>query len=341
MSDAQELDWRESLDSESADTDRLLEMAEQAISESRARRGAAPKTKDEEQKPLRVGESLKAWYMNFEAEQKDPDAGRIAVTSLGDLDIKTKLRAGEMTIIAGRPGMGKSVLAVQVAMACARRGDNVALFSLEMSREQLVSRMISSEARVNLRHPVGPSQFSKIAEACNTLNQWPLWIDDRAGINLRQMRAALIQIPKPKLIVVDYIGLMAEDKSASRHDIAVGDNAKGIRALAKDFGAHSLALCQLNRKVEERKPPRPQLSDLRDSGNLEEHADNVWMIYREGYYDHNADDTTAEIQIEKQRQGSRGVVKVGWQGKFQTFVNLVREHHDWQRAASGEEDESA
>jgi replicative DNA helicase len=323
-------------DKDREETDVLLANIEREIEESRARRGAATATTKAGQTICSMSDALKAWLMAFEAEQKDPDVGRISITGIPDLDAKTKMRAGEITVIAARPGMGKSALAGNIAAANAKRGVNVAVFSLEMSREQLTTRMVSSEGRVNMQGNLGAVQWDKIVRACESLSKFHVWIDDRSAISASQMRKALLTIPAPKLIVVDYLGLMPDGKSAQRHDIAVGDNVKEIRALAKDFGAHAILLCQLSRKVEERKPPRPQLSDLRDSGNIEEHADNVWMIYREGYYDHEIPDTTAEIQIEKQRQGARGIAKVAWRGEYQTFSGLAHEPHDWKQAAAGD-----
>jgi replicative DNA helicase len=346
MVDQQELDWRESIDAETEETDKLLEMAEAAIAESRARRGAAPAKKDVERGPTKTSECLQDWYRRFETEQKDPEAGRLVSTGIDDIDKKLRMRAGEMTILAARPGMGKSALAGQIASFSAARGDNVLFFSLEMSLGQLIGRMISHDGRVNIRGRVGNDDYPKILRSCDRIHQWPMWIDDRAGLGSKQIRSAALKVPKPKLIVVDYIGRMAEDKSAQRHDIAVGNNAKALCDLAKDFGCHVMALCQLNREVEKRNPPRPMLSDLRDSGNLEEHANNVVMIYREGYYKNGVKDkdtgkqvkdNTAEILIEKQRDGERGAVKVAWVGEYQTFAGLDKQTY-WNEKGEKDDD---
>jgi replicative DNA helicase len=345
--DANELDWRQALDAQSADTDQLLEIAEQALAESRARRGESKTPSKDQPKPVRLGEDLSRWLNDFEAEQKDPEVGRIAISGIKSLDTKLKMRAGELTIIAARPGMGKSMLASNIAMANAKRGAPVMVFSLEMSKDQWTGRIISSQSGVCLNRQIQDGDWSKLAKACGELHEWQYWIDDRAGLSAKQMRSALFTLPAVRLIVVDYLGLMAEDKNAGRHDIAVGNNAKDLRALAKDYRAHVLCLCQLNRDVEKRKPSIPMLSDLRDSGNLEEHADNVLMIYRDGYYNHDVDDDTAQLQIEKQRQGQRGVVKVSWSGKTQTFADLDNEPPprsppkryeplDWKNAAAGD-----
>ena len=300
---------------------------------------------------------LSPWLTEFEAEKMDPEAGVAAKTGIPCVDKKTKLKAGEMTILAARPGMGKSALAGNIAAHCAKHGD-VAMFSLEMTSTAVITRLVTSTAMMHLGGKIKDHQWGRITNSLAKVRNLGLWLDDRAGLSVSEMRAALMRVPKTRLIVVDYLGLMAEDKKSQRHDLAVGGNARDLRALAKDLGAHVIVLCQLNRKVEDRDPPVPGLADLRDSGNLEEHADNVWFIYRPAYYDEKADNT-AQILIEKQRHGEPHLrIEAKWDGPTQRFYdeetkygepeeridthsgNITRgPSRDWAKAAAGEKEE--
>jgi len=306
----------------------------------------------------RVKDLLPTWLNDFQAEQVDPEHGIVAKTGIPSIDHKTKLKAGEMTIIAGRPGMGKSALAGNIAAYCAvRAGGDVALFSLEMTASAVITRLVTASARINLGGKILDHQWGRIIESADGISSMSLWVDERSSLDVSDMRSALMRVPNTKLIVVDYLGLLNEDKRAPRHDLAVGWNVKEVRALAKDFGAHAIVLCQLNRKVEERKPPIPQLSDLRDSGNIEEHADNVWFVYRPGYYDSKTPDNEATIIVDKQRHGEKSRVEIGWDGATQRFFDVDTQHtdeppqrplflvpsaksdaHDWKQAAAGRDD---
>jgi replicative DNA helicase len=319
---------------------RDMDAATKAAEVQRLLMGAKPKANE----IRRVKDLMAPWFVEFEREKSDPDRGVVAKTGIPTLDKKTKLKAGEMTIIAGRPGMGKSAIAGNVAAYCAKRNNgDVAMFSLEMTSSAVISRLVTSAAGMNIGHEIRDHEWAKIQEAASKISGMSLWIDDRPGMSAHEIRAALMRVPKTRLIVVDYIGLMAKDKRAERHDIAIGELAKDLRALAKDFEAHAIVLCQLNRKVEDRPVPIPALGDLRDSGNLEEHADNVWFVYRQGYYDRRKDekapDRDAQIIIAKQRHGEVGIADISWDGATQRFFDSETrrdEAHDWQRAAAGD-----
>ena len=248
----------------------------------------------------------------------DPDAGRIAKTGIADLDAKTRLGAGQLTVIAGRPGMGKSALAGNIASYCAGRG-LVALFSLEMSAVDFVRRMIQSRLH---RDPV-EADVTAVKQAAASLSGIELYIDDAPGLSVPDMSGALKKLGKPSLVVVDYLQL-TKAPEAERNDLRVGAVTKALKALAKDFECHVIVLCQLNRAVEATSDKRPQMGHLRDSGNIEEDADNVWLLFREDYYVPNKNPGCAEIIIGKQRHGQTGSVAVTWLPKAQLFADAVR-----------------
>lgn len=254
----------------------------------------------------------------IEAAVLDPDAGRIAKTGIADLDAKTRLGAAQLTVIAGRPGMGKSALAGNIASHCAGLG-TVALFSLEMSAVDFVRRMVQSRLH---RDPV-EADVTAVKNAVSSLSGIDLYIDDAPGLSVPDMSNALRKLGRPRLVVVDYLQL-TKAPEAERNDLRIGAVTKGLKALAKDFECHVIVLCQLNRAVEATADKRPQMGHLRDSGNIEEDADNVWLLYREDYYFPNKNPGVAEIIVGKQRHGQTGSVTVTWLPKAQLFVDAPR-----------------
>lgn len=260
----------------------------------------------------------------------DPDADRVAKTGIADLDARAKLRAQQLTVIAGRPGMGKSALAGNIASHSAQHG-LVALFSLEMSAIDFVRRMI--QARLH-RDPV-EVDHTAVQKAAESLSAIDLYIDDAPGLSVPDMAASLRKLGKPRLVVVDYLQLTRVEERSERHDLKIGMVTKGLKALAKEFDCHVIVLCQLNRSVEASADKRPQMSHLRDSGNIEEDADNVWLLYREDYYFADRNPGVAEISVSKQRHGQTGTVTVTWLPKAQLFADAMR----GTEAANGSEPE--
>ena len=261
----------------------------------------------------------------------NPDGSRLVKTGLKDLDEAVELRAGQLTIIAGRPSMGKSALAGNIAAYCAKDSEKgcVALFSLEMSAESLIMRLMSREAKVSER-AVSDLILEGRTELAAKIHKLDLHIDDRSGLGIEDMRRGLLSLKKKvRLVVVDYLQLARLDSHLDRHDLRIGAIAKGLKAISKDFGCHVIALSQLNRDVEKRNPPLPHMSDLRDSGNIEEDADNVWLLYRAAYYDKKADEGVADIIVGKQRSGRTGTVQVAWIPHTQTFADLLNEPKDY------------
>jgi len=266
--------------------------------------------------------------LGLQERVKNPDAGRIAWTGLTDLDRTLRLEAGDLTIIAGRPSMGKTALAANVADRCGDPRESlgcVAFFSLEMTAESLILRVMQRTARSSRGDLVGAIRNGTGEALVNRTSMLRLYVDDRGGLSLNQLRSALSRMGRVRLVVVDYLQLMRlGDDRKLRHDQLLGQLTKGLKGLAKEFGCHVIALSQLNRSVEKRTPPIPLLSDLRDSGNLEEDADNVVMPFRPEYYDEDGERGIAYLYIRKQRKGQTGQVRVAWVKERQSFEDLAQ-----------------
>ena len=244
----------------------------------------------------------------------------------------------DLIILGARPGMGKTSLALniatQVARGFANRAENsdkaVCIFSLEMSNEQLATRILSSEAMVDSR-TLRSGRFSdddwkKLADASVLLSRCNIYLDDSAGITVSNMKSKLRRLAssrnKPGFIVVDYLQLMDSDKRIDNPVQKISDITRNLKALAKEFGAPVLCLSQLSRGPEEKgKGRRPVLSDLRDSGSIEQDADIVLLLYREGYYNDTPETrTTVEVNVAKNRHGDTGSVQMTWIGEYTKFV---------------------
>jgi replicative DNA helicase len=280
---------------------------------------------------IHVREALGSLLRELEAEHLNRDANRAAKTGIADLDKAVEMRPGHLTVIAGRPGMGKSALAGNVAQYCAMDPERgaTALFSLEMDACSLVKRMVAAQVGVDTKSLAAmagsESGSGKLVGAMEKMHKLSLYIDDRPGLSVAEMRQELMRLGRVRLVIVDYLQLSKMDAKLERQDLRVGAVTKGLKAMAKDFDCHVIALSQLNRAVESRSPPVPHMSDLRDSGNIEEDAENVWLLYRPGYYKKDADDTDAEIIVGKARHGRSGVVNCKWNAARQQFYSLTQE----------------
>ena len=257
-----------------------------------------------------------------------------------DLDEKTAgMHPGDLIIVAGRPGMGKTAFALNVGLnACQHNKTPVAVFSLEMPKEQLVRRMLCSEARVDgSRMRSGQlwrEDWPKLARAAGTLSELPFFIDDTPGLTLLELRAKTRRLQAEHglgLILVDYLQLM---RSGAKHDSReqeISEISRSLKGLAKELSLPIVALSQLNRGVETRgtKDKRPQLSDLRESGAIEQDADTIMFVYRDEVYNRENPDAKnrAEIIIGKQRAGPVGVVHVAFFNEYTRFDNLAREEY--------------
>ncbi|MBW2109262.1 MAG: replicative DNA helicase, partial [Deltaproteobacteria bacterium] len=243
-------------------------------------------------------------------------------TGFRDLDQKTSgFQPGDLIIIAGRPSMGKTALALNIARnATHETGEPAAIFSLEMSKEQLSLRMLSAEARVNSSRMrdgfLSQSDLAKINRAAGALYDLPVFIDDTPAISVLEIRAKARRIMMEKglgIVVVDYLQLMRGRVSAERRDLEISEISRSLKALAKELNVPVIALSQLNRRVEERTNKRPVLSDLRESGAIEQDADVIIFIYREKVYNDDVEPARrllAELNIAKQRNGPTGTVNL-------------------------------
>lgn len=260
-------------------------------------------------------------------------------TGFHDLDnIITGLRPGTLTILAARPAMGKTALALNIISDVAiRRQIPSAIFSLEMTATELATRIISARSRVDSscikKGVLSDEQWDSIMSSIEKMHDSPLFIDDGSGITISTLRdrARRLQMQRGiKFIVVDYLQLLTSgSKRVQNREQEVADIARGLKNLSKELSVPVLALAQLNRSVESRSDKHPFLSDLRESGSIEQDADNILFIHRPAYYDKSlGEDNVAEIMIAKQRNGATGSVNLHWNGKLTEFSNLERVYND-------------
>ena len=247
----------------------------------------------------------------------------------------------DLVIIAGRPSMGKTAFSLNIAQYVAiQKNIPVAIFSLEMSKEQLVLRMLCSEAQVDAHRLrggfLGEADWPKLTRAAGMLSESPIFIDDTPAISVLEVRAKsrrLMAEHKLGLVIVDYLqlmrsrGLYSRGRSSSEtREQEISEISRSLKALAKELNIPVVALSQLNRRVEERQNKRPQLADLRESGAIEQDADLITFIYRDEIYDRSDDNPNkgvAEIIIGKQRNGPVGEVKLAFLDKYTSFANLA------------------
>jgi replicative DNA helicase len=319
---------------------------------------------------LRFSDALKnAVDLASKAYQRDGHLSGLA-TGLSDLDLLMGgLQKSDLVIIAGRPGMGKTALATNIAYNIAMdyrgqprpdgtietvSGGIVGFFSLEMSAEQLATRILSEQTEIPSskvrRGDISEEDFSKLAAAAQTMQSIPLFIDETGGISIAQLTARARRLKRQRgldVMVVDYLQLLSgSTKRGSENRVQeVTEITTGLKALAKELNIPILALSQLSRQVESRDDKRPQLSDLRESGSIEQDADVVMFVFREEYYlknkepregseewfkwesDLKASENRAELIVGKQRHGPTGTVKVIFESHVTRFGNLAREDH--------------
>ena len=251
-----------------------------------------------------------------------------------DLDRKTAgFQNADLIIVAGRPSMGKTALCLNIAQHAAIMAKiPTAIFSLEMSKEQLAIRMLCSEARVDsarLRSGfLSESDWPKLTMAAGALSDAPIFIDDSAAISVLELRAKARRLKADRglgLVIVDYLQLMRGRSSAERREQEISEISRSLKALAKELNIPVIAISQLSRKAEDRPGRRPQLSDLRESGAIEQDADVIIFIYRDEVYNPDSDQRgQAEVIIGKQRNGPTGKVDLSFISEFTTFKDLFR-----------------
>ena len=293
-------------------------------------------------------ESNRLGYKDFQSviaqvvrdlEERGQNPGTVTGLSTGftDLDnLTTGLHGGELIIVAGRPSMGKTALAMNIAEACGvDQNKAVAIFSMEMGSEQIVTRLLGAVSKVNQQKmrtgKMDDDDWAKIADGLGRLNEAPLFIDEGSALNSYELRARARRLHRSTegglgLIVVDYIQLMSAlgGQQGENRATEISEISRSLKSLAKELNVPVVALSQLNRNVDSRPDKRPQMSDLRESGAIEQDADVIMFIYRDEVYNpESADKGIAEIILAKQRSGPIGTVKLTFVGEFTRFENYA------------------
>ena len=258
-------------------------------------------------------------------------------TGFADLDYKTAgLHNSDLILVAARPAMGKSAFALNIATNAAVRGNvPVAIFSLEMSKEQMVNRILCSEAMVDSNKvrtgTIDDDEWTKLACASGQLSEAQIFVDDTPGISIMEIRAKCRKLKLEKnigLVVIDYLQLVqgSGKRNASREQ-EISEISRSLKILAKEINVPVIALSQLSRAPEQRPDHRPMLADLRESGAIEQDADIVMFLYRDDYYNQDSEKKNiAEVIIAKHRAGSTGTVELAWLGNYTKFANLAKDY---------------
>ena len=269
--------------------------------------------------------------------RKQPITG--VPTGFTDLDYRTAgLHGSELILLAARPAMGKTAFVLNIAANAAIRGKTgVAIFSLEMSKDQLVNRMLCSEAMVDSNKmrtgKLEEGDWEKLAQAIGPLSESNIFIDDTPGITVMEIRTKCRKLKLEKdigLVVIDYLQLITgNSKKGGSREQEISEISRSLKILAKELNVPVIALSQLSRAVEQRPDHRPMLSDLRESGAIEQDADIVMFLYRDDVYNKESEKKDiAEVIIAKQRGGSTGTVDLLWMGNYTKFVNLETRYDD-------------
>ncbi|HHX54882.1 MAG TPA: replicative DNA helicase [Clostridiales bacterium] len=277
-----------------------------------------------------VVESLES----IEAAARNKGSVTGVATGFYDLDYKTAgLQPSDLVLLAARPSMGKTALALNIAEHVAIKNNiPTAIFSLEMSRDQLVKRIMSMHSRIDSQTirtgDLNDDEWVDLVETSRIIGNSNLTIDDTAGISVNELRSKCRKLKLEKnlgLIIIDYLQLMSGTKHSESRQQEISEISRSLKALAREVDAPVLALSQLSRAVEQRPDKRPMLSDLRESGAIEQDADVVMFIYRDDYYNNDSEEKgISEIIIGKQRNGPTGTIKLAWQAEFTKFANLER-----------------
>ena len=310
----------------------VLEAAEQriyAIRQGRAAQGLTP-----------ISQVLLDVYARLEELAASDSAIPGLSTGLTDLDRAISgLNKSDLILLAARPGMGKTSMALNILLEAGKKsGKNVVFFSLEMSREQLALRLISSECFVDNKKLVtgnlAPEDWEKIMVATESLNRSHILIDDDSTVSVADILAKCRRVDNLGLVIIDYLQLMqsagGRQYSGENRQQVVSDISRALKIMAKELDVPVLCLSQLSRANESRSDKRPMLSDLRESGAIEQDADIVMFLYREGYYDKETlNPNLAECIIAKNRHGETRTVELQWLPEFTTFGNMEWQHEEY------------
>jgi len=311
-----------------ADIDTVLDEAEQAIfaiSENKIRQAFFP-----------LKEIVKDSFRTIEDLYSRKELVTGVPTGFDKVDDLTSgLQKADLIIIAGRPSMGKTAFALNIAQHVAMHtATPVCIFSLEMAKEQIAMRMLAATAKVDSQRIrkgfLGEMDWPKLTTAADSLSEAPIFIDDTAAITVLEMKAKARRLKAEHglgLVIIDYLQLMRSGTTKDSREQEISEISRSLKALAKELSVPVIALSQLNRQVEVRTNRRPQMADLRESGAIEQDADVIAFIYRDEVYnkaEDNPEKGIAEIIIAKQRNGPTGTVKLAFLEKFTSFENLAR-----------------
>ena len=315
---------------EQDDVQRLIEMAESKI--------YAIAEQKENKNFVHIKDALLRVYENLQNLMTNKEETLGMSTGFSGLDrVLVGMGKSDLVLVGARPGMGKTSFTMNVAVNAAKRSKKaVCVFSLEMSAEQLVTRLLSSEALVDSYHlrsgELNQEDWEKLAHASSELSECEILIDDTPGMTVAGMMAKLRRVKNLGLVVIDYLGLMESEHHIDNRVQMVSEISRNLKLMAKEFHVPVICCAQLSRGPESRTDKRPMLSDLRDSGAIEQDADIVIFLYKDDYYDKqensNEEGCIAEVIIAKNRHGSTSTVKMGWIGrytKFRTIANNMEE----------------
>lgn len=300
----------------------VLDSAEQQIFEIRQGR--------ESRGLQRIDEIIIDTYdrlQKLSSEDRDQYLGLPTGFSMLD-HLTTGLNKTDLVFVAARPGVGKTTFALNIAVNVAKRGKKVAIFNLEMSKDQLVGRILSSEAHISstaLRTGnLSADDWNRLAEAAGHLSRAQIYIDDSTGITPNEIKARVRRMRDVDLVIIDYLQLMSSGRRIDNRVTEVSEMTRNLKIMAKELQVPVITLSQLSRGPETRKDNhRPLLSDLRESGSIEQDADAVWFLYRDDYYNKDTEEQNiAECIVAKNRHGETNTVKLSWDGQHSRFGNL-------------------
>ena len=315
-----------------SDVGELLDQAEQGVLDiaNKRMRPFAP-----------IEDIIVATVKQIEDMYNNPEGLTGIPSGLMELDKLTSgFQPADLIIVAGRPSMGKSALAVNIGQyAAAQTGKAVGMFSLEMSKESLVMRMLCGEARIDSSKirtgTLSDADFPRLAMAAGQLADLPFFIDDTPGLSALELRAKARRLARENeengigLIIVDYLQLMQAHRQVDNREQEISMISRALKSLAKELNVPVMALSQLNRAVESRADKRPMMSDLRESGAIEQDADVIAFVYRDDFYNKaSPDQGVAEVIISKQRNGATGTARLAFRKEFTSFENLSARDDD-------------
>jgi replicative DNA helicase len=309
-------------------TDELLDLAEQSIFDIAEEKVGEGFTS--------MGNVVKESFKKLESVAEHDGFITGVPTDFMDFDRHTAgLQPSDLIIIAGRPSMGKTALALNIGYNAAKRtGKGVAIFSLEMSKMQLGMRLLGFAAQINATKlrtgTLRDTDWTNLTQAAGNLAELPMFIDDTSALSVLEMKARCRRLLKKSdltLVIIDYLQLVQGRRSAESRQVEISEISRALKALAKDLNVPVLALSQLNRKVEDRPNKKPQLADLRESGAIEQDADVIAFIYRDELYHGTTDENrnVAEINLAKQRNGPTGYFRLTFQPEFTRFRDYAEE----------------